>query len=322
MNSKRDIKRRVFILAIFIIICGELFARFYLGLGTPTLSIVHPLIEYMFKPNQDVRRFGNRVLINSYGMRSHEFSENKQDSKDQRILVFGDSVVNGGSLTDQNEIATTIIETKLNKLLGTPVVVGNISAGSWGPGNWLAYAKTYGFFDADIVIIVMSSHDTEDNPTFSPLNPITHPTERPWSALMEGFTRYLPRYLPKNLVKSQNRTPVVEDMNPDPEAVKRGLSDLRELLQLAMRETQNVSVVLWPERLELAVGHPKSGWAQVVGLCNKLDVPCLTLWSAVKEALTAGIDPYRDNIHPNSSGQQIIAKVLLNHLSERYLISR
>lgn len=39
---------------VAIVVGGEVFARLYLGLGTPPLSISHPAIEYMFKPNQDV----------------------------------------------------------------------------------------------------------------------------------------------------------------------------------------------------------------------------------------------------------------------------
>ena len=47
---------------VFTIASGEIFARYYLGLGTPPLSVTHPTIEYMLKPNQDVYRFGNHII--------------------------------------------------------------------------------------------------------------------------------------------------------------------------------------------------------------------------------------------------------------------
>ena len=47
-----------------------------------------------------------------------------------------------------------------------------------------------------MVVLVASSHDVTDNPTFAPLDPNTHPTKKPLLALTEGLTRYLPRYLP------------------------------------------------------------------------------------------------------------------------------
>ena len=180
--------------AIFVSL--ELFARYGLGLGTPPLSVVHPTIEYLYKPDQDVYRFGNHFIVNHYGMRSRDFSAHKSDLAEYRVMVFGDSVVNGGNLTDHANLATTMLESRLSDRLKRPVIVGNISAGSWGPGNWLAYGKEYGFFDADCVILVISSHDAEDNPTFEPLNPNTHPTEKPLLALSEAVFRYLPRYLP------------------------------------------------------------------------------------------------------------------------------
>ena len=175
---------------------GEWGARSVLGLGDPPLSITHPRIEYLYAPNQDVRRFGKRILINAFGMRSEPFGLSK-GADELRVLVFGDSVVNGGNLTDHNDLATTRLAHDLRPVAGgRRVVVGNVSAGSWGPGNWLAYSQTYGFFDADVVVLVASSHDLGDNPTFAPLDPNTHPTRKPLLALTEGLTRYLPRYLP------------------------------------------------------------------------------------------------------------------------------
>lgn len=64
-------------------------------------------------------------------------------------MMFGDSVLNGRNLTDHQSLATTILRTTWKEEFSSDFIVGNISAGSWGPGNWLAYAKEYGFFDAD-----------------------------------------------------------------------------------------------------------------------------------------------------------------------------
>ncbi|MBE9175482.1 hypothetical protein IQ225_09545, partial [Synechocystis salina LEGE 06155] len=103
----------------------------------------------MFKPNQDVMRFGNSFRTNSYGMRSEELPKQKNDSE-LRVLVFGDSVINGGNLTDQSDLATEIVKSKINQ--SKEFSIANISAGSWGPGNWLAYVKEYGFFNANKLI--------------------------------------------------------------------------------------------------------------------------------------------------------------------------
>lgn len=106
--------RVVFLVAVIFVglAAGEWFARSQLGLGNPPLSVAHPTIEYLFKPNQDVRRFGNRVRINAYGMRSDDFPESKPESE-FRLLIFGDSVLNEGALTDQASLATELLPQKL-----------------------------------------------------------------------------------------------------------------------------------------------------------------------------------------------------------------
>ena len=53
----------------------ELVARCALGLGDPPLSVKHPTTEYLFNPNQDLQGFGNRILVNRYGMRSDDFPD-------------------------------------------------------------------------------------------------------------------------------------------------------------------------------------------------------------------------------------------------------
>jgi len=137
----------------------ETLARTVAGLGTPALSVTHPTIEYMFKPNQHVYRFGNLQHYNASGMRSTDFAPTRTQDNELRVLVVGDSVINGGHLTDQADLGTELLRYELESLLRQPVSVGNISAGSWGPPNQLAYLNEYGWFDADIVLFVASDHD-------------------------------------------------------------------------------------------------------------------------------------------------------------------
>src|SRR5690348_14331043 len=63
---------RLALAMILLLVVGELFARFYLGLGDPPLMQSDPEIEYLFKPDQDCRRFGKRIHYNHYSMRSED----------------------------------------------------------------------------------------------------------------------------------------------------------------------------------------------------------------------------------------------------------
>ena len=288
---------------------GELFARFVLGLGTPPLSMPHPTIEYLFKPNQDVKRFGNRYLINAYGMRSENFPKQKTDNGEVRIMVIGDSVINGGNLTDHEDLATTILSRELSKSLGARVIVGNISAGSWGPGNWLAYVREFGFFDADYVVFVMSSHDYADNPTFAPLNPHTHPTHPPFSALTEGFSRYLPRYIP--YLASLQEEPSVPVTEKD---IRKALDDMKTVLELARDRVGGVMVFLHLDQREIEKNKIAEGHYQISNLCTELDIPVISLEPYFRQSISNGRYPYRDDIHPNADGQKVIASAIMENL--------
>ena len=180
-------------------------------------------------------------------------------------MVFGDSVLNGGAQTDHEALATSVLARDLSVAWQTPVVVGHISVGSWGPGNWLAYAREYGWFDADAVVLVMSSHDTADNPTFAPLNPNTHPTEWPWTAVGEGVTRYLPRYLPALLpAVEEPEKPVV---SVDPQAEAQGLGDLRAFL-LDCFDLLAMTGFLFRHCEEAIADAAIQAWAIAAGRCR------------------------------------------------------
>ena len=57
---------KVYLLVFIFFLCsGELFSRYYLGLGSPLLYMEDVGVEYILKPNQNVERFGNKLITNS-----------------------------------------------------------------------------------------------------------------------------------------------------------------------------------------------------------------------------------------------------------------
>jgi hypothetical protein len=277
----------------------EMFSRMVLGLGTPPLSIHHPQIEYMFKPNQSVLRFGNRVEYNQYGMRSEPF-EPQPGTGECRIMVFGDSVINGGSLSSQEKLATGIWREELKRRHAGPVVVGNVSAGSWGPGNWLSYGRHYGFFGADMVVLVISTHDIYDNPEFSVLDPAIHPQSMPVLALIEGLTRYLPQYAALYLGTRPEAAPI-----PPPD---QGASDLRTFLREARAAAPRVVVVQFLEKGELEAGPMPGHWL-IHDIAAGEELAIVSSQSVFKEALASGGEQFRDNIHLTDAGQATLARL-------------
>ncbi|MCE6987722.1 hypothetical protein [Dyadobacter sp. CY323] len=137
---------------------AEVVLRLAFGFCNSPLYVSDPDFEYIYAPNQDVKRFGSVLRTNSFSMRNDEVLP----TDTLVILLIGDSVVNGGSLTDQENIASTLLEKRFLKDFNKRVRVLNISAGSWGPDNMAAYLKKFGLFHAKLMCLVTSSHDAHD----------------------------------------------------------------------------------------------------------------------------------------------------------------
>lgn len=260
----------------------------------------------MLKPNQDMRRFGNRIKINEYGMRSDDFSKEKEDISEYRIIVFGDSVINGGNQTDQSQLATELIRSSI--ILNFPdrkITVGNASAGSWGPPNILSYIEEFGFFDADTVIIVLSNHDYADTPTFEALNEKTHPTVGPAFAISEAATRYLPR-----LFRAfAGRQPSEIQVSADSKDIDLCLYALREIFALSKRSGAKTAVILHWTQTELKTGKLPTGIEKIASIGRQAGVPVYHDREELEKSIMFGKNPYRDNIHLNPVGQRILGRI-------------
>jgi hypothetical protein len=320
-ESPRPTKRRwtkrlawLAVTLLVLLIAGELFARFYLGLGDPPLSQADPQIEYLFKPDQDCHRFGHHIHYNHYSMRSEDFPPHKSQPNELRVMVVGDSVVNGGALTDQSEIATSIMEKKLAEDLKRPVVVGNISAGSWGPPNELAYLKRYGLFDADVLVIVVSSHDYADVPTFEPVvGTRAYPDHKPLLALWEGFDRYvLPKFSKK---KEANEGFVATTAPAKEEDVRACMTAIRDMIEMGRSAGAKVIVAQHLERAE-KLASPLRGHEVIKAEVIKDGITPVELGKAYEAARAKGEQPYRDAIHPNPVGQRVMADTLVKAIEE------
>ena len=297
-------------LLLLLFAIAECIARFVLGLGTPPLSIAHPQIEYMLAPDQNLSRFHNTFITNHYGMRSR----NPDQASDRyRVLVFGDSVINGGSLTDQSELATSILEHNL----GEGIFVGNVSAGSWGPPNLLAYVENYGVFDADTAIIVMSAGDLCDLPLFEPLDPRTHPTETPLLAFGELVLIYLPRYVKKIIApydRNIHRT-LAQRENDCLASASTGLSALRRLIALFHASGTRATIIRHPAADEFIDANFNT--RLIAYLRTGLDGTGVEYLDAKRFFVKHGAveELYRDRIHVNEAGQALYADIFLEIVS-------
>ena len=306
---------------MFALLIGELVSRFVLGLGDPPLSVTHPSIEYMFKPSSEFHRFGNHFRTNDYGMRSDDFSQ-KREKSEVRLLVLGDSVPNGGNLTDQSQLATELIKESIRDDIPVPVYVGNISAGTWSPPNLLAYVKEFGTFDADVAIVILNKGDMFDFPTFGKLNPNTHPTRKPLSALGELFSRYVaPRVV--GLLPSSSSKKEQDEATETKRA--SCTAELSELMAVFSNKSIPVYLVYHPSEDEILPDgsfQAKGGYPRLKEFVEEKDVNLYSLAGSYGESIQAGEYPFRDHYHPNAIGQKLMAEYILNLLGNEGLTSR
>jgi hypothetical protein len=310
---KRGYRKLIWVAgALLIVLAGlELFCRLYLGLGDPPLLRTDPEIEYMFIGPRTYHRFGNTVTYNTYSMRTHEFDARRKDATEIRVMVCGDSVINGGSLTDQSQLVTTRLEEHLKAELHRPAVVMNISAGSWGPPNFYAYVKRYGFFEADVLVIVVSSHDYADSPTFDPLvgvNP-DFPDKTPMFALSEAIMRYLPRYVPHWGAAGAGGGGAPETMGPSQGQIDQAMSAMRSLIVMA--QGKGIPVIVAQNLEQYEYGTPETeGHRMLREASDELRVDRIELGPMFEAEMKAGRTVYRDSIHPNVLGHEIMEKAI------------
>lgn len=190
MKKSQKIKRwfRILGALLVLLLIAEVGLRWY-GFGTPPLYIAHPAYEYIYAPNQQVKRFGNRVVTNAHSMRNYPGDERKKTL----ILGFGDSIINGGSQTTQDSLATKILQDTLSKRTGLDLGVLNVAANSWGPDNAFAYLETHGDFGAEVILLVFNSHDWHDNRHFREVVGVhsSWPSKNPALALTDLLANYL-----------------------------------------------------------------------------------------------------------------------------------
>ncbi|MFN0010186.1 MAG: GDSL-type esterase/lipase family protein [Phycisphaerales bacterium] len=296
------------LLGIIALVSAELVARFLLRMGDPPLYRADAQCEYLMVPSRSYFRFRFTSTYNAWSMRATpDFAEEKGSPEERRILVFGDSVVNGGPQTDDKALATTLIPAQLQSLSGRPTIVANVSAGGWSPGNMLGYAKKFGFFDADVVVIVLNNGDAFDHPSFRPLGR-DFPTRTPALALQEVFLRYIPNYLDTKFGKAGT-------VSDQPEANPRALAALVELVALARASGAKVAAVLHPTKTEITAG-PKPGTKFLTQALADAAVPVVDARPFFANGVDAGVRPYRDDVHPSRDGQAVLAAALRQAITQ------
>lgn len=297
--------RRYAVLLLLLFIATELTLRLAFGFCDALLYQASDKYEYLPQPQQERQRFGARLVTNSYSQRSEE-----PDSTKAIILGLGDSVIFGGGWMDHDSLATTLFSKE------TGMQMLNISCGSWGPDNCVAYLREKGTFGAKAMVLVCSSHDAYDAMSFVPVVGVwpNYPEKQYKLAIWEIIDRYIIPY-----IKTKTETKHYAD--PDAEVEKRAAD--RQVVQKSQRfvrgfddlkhmsESFHIPLYLYlhAEQGELQQHHYNDMGQQIIHWADSTHV---TLINGMEEGEQP--DMYRDAIHLNHRGQRHLADVLKKHV--------
>lgn len=301
----------IFLISFSII---EIILRYVFGFCDAVLYQSSPAYEYIAQPNQHRYRFFSHIDYNSYSQRSEE-----PDSTKTIVLGLGDSVIFGGTMLDQDSIATTLFSKE------TGMQMLNISSGSWGPDNCAAYLKEKGTFGAKAMVLVCSSHDAFDVMSHIPVVGIypNYPDKQYKLAIWEVIDRYLmPRikvyFSGKQLldpdaqvvekVKSDERRVKNSNAVRDEGVVQKSLNfdpGFDQLLQISEEKHIPFFIYLHPEVGEVMSRKYKEGGLMIMEWAKTHHVKLI---DGLNEGVT--VDMYRDVIHLNEKGQRNLANSL------------
>ena len=308
-------KRKVYIIvSLCLFVFVELILRYVFGFCDAVLYQSSPAYEYIAQPNQHRYRFFSHIDYNSYSQRSEE-----PDSTKTIVLGLGDSVIFGGTMLDQDSIATTLFSKE------TGMQMLNISSGSWGPDNCAAYLKEKGTFGAKAMVLVCSSHDAFDVMSHIPVVGIypNYPDKQYKLAIWEVIDRYL---MPRIKVYFRGK----QHLDPDAQVVEKVKSEERrvknsntasdegvaqkslnfdpgfdQLLQISEEKHIPFFIYLHPEVGEVMSRKYKEGGLMIMEWAKTHHIKLI---DGLNEGVT--VDMYRDVIHLNEKGQRNMANSL------------
>ncbi|MGN6343321.1 MAG: hypothetical protein ACTHML_20245 [Ginsengibacter sp.] len=293
MNKRT--KKKVFIYCLVVLalfICTEIYLRVYWGFCDNVLMMYSPHYEYIEQPNQKRFRFRDHIYYNKYSMRSPEV-----DSSALIILGFGDSIINGGVMVDQDSLATTLLSEELTDKLRTKVQVLNVGAGSWGPDNDYAYLKEKGDFNAKMIFLLVSSHDAHDNMDFTPVIDKVNRYESKQYKL--ATVELLDKYIIPRIFEGMEKEEI--------SIIKKGKefnSGFLNFYNYSKQRNIPFFIYLHPDKNELADQKYSSQGQMIIDFCKQYDIPCIQSLHSIQPG------DYRGVIHMNHSGQRHMAEDL------------
>lgn len=321
----------VLILAVIFgfLVVLEVALRSLFGFGNPLTYIADETIGYLLAPNQSTKRFGNRIEINQYSMRSGATTK-ERPADAVRILLLGDSVANGGWWTDQQDTISVMLTEQLRRAgerkrggegeknpqakialsaeSRSTVEVLNASANSWGPRNELAYLQKFGSFEAQTIVLLLNTDDlfAMAPDSWAVGNDRNYPAHKPPLAIWEVVSRYL---LPESKAGS--------DRNEPGDRVGFNLEAIRQVNLIAQQSNSRFVLAMTPLLREIGSPGPRDyeqkARKRLLEFAETEQIAYLDFLPIFNQS----VEPaklYRDHIHLSPAGNRLVSEQLNQHI--------
>lgn len=296
----------------------EVGLRLFWGFGNPLIYIADEEIGYLLAPNQKTKRFGNRISINEYSMRSAAIAKERPPST-RRIFLLGDSIVNGGWWTDQEQTLSELIANQLNSNTGkekpafTEIEVINASANSWGPRNEVAYLQRFGTFNSQAIVLVINTDDLFGTaPTSVPVGRDRfYPSQKPPLAIVEAITRFSPYQPPAEMA----------GVNAEKgDRVGFNLEAIDKIQEIVKKTDAQFLLVMTPLLREVSDPGPRDyeikARDRLIEFTKERQIVYIDFLPIFKETETPET-LYRDHIHLSPEGNKKVTEVISKRLAIR-----
>jgi len=284
-----------------------------LGLGNPALLQADPNAGYIFAPNQVVYRFGNRLEYNQFSQRSEQIDSAKPKGT-LRILMIGDSVLNGNNTTEQQKTIPELFEARL---LGIKkqVEVLNASAASWGIGNQLGYIRKFGTFESDAVMKAnwYSRFATTSKQQRGVGNHPLMPNRKPLLAIQEVFQRHVRPQLSSIFVSNSPGAGVPVSKS---QRFRENMQRFEQIVALVRAKKIPLFVLYTCDRADLLpVPNQPRFKSEFVDRLKALKIPVIDTHAAWSTLPKTRVESYfRDGVHPTAPAYESIADLVFQQL--------
>lgn len=291
---------------LFVALTAEAGAR-YEGFGKPLVYRTGG-DGYELVPNQQVSRMGHISTVNNIGTRGDNVSL-LPGADTFRVIVLGDSVSNGGTMLDDDQVFSAVASRGL-EARGCRNETINVSAGGWSLFDEVSWVQRHGLFGARLVVWTVNYMDLDQPPTGPSVldsNP-SFPSAPPPFATWEITTRYL---LPRvGLSKSAADTGSSGAEAFDVARAEQVLAEVRSFKAYLDHEGVQLMVLYHEGREPLAPAR-RAAAERFQQQLSALGVKTL------RDGLSLRFGPssqFIDAIHPNASGHDVIGKSLAETL--------